>query len=132
MDYQLFTDTDTDITPEVAQKYNYFEEFANNSKYIVESAEILKETLGNYSQEKIKENKIAFIISIIFIISLVYYIILNICTKRNFQQKFLLFVNLKLYSITSLSKSSQKSVIYSSGISPASNDEIYPLNLGVI
>ncbi len=38
------------------EEYNYFEEFANNSKYIVESAEILKETLGNYSQEKLKEN----------------------------------------------------------------------------
>lgn len=38
------------------EEYNYFDEFANNSKYIVESAEILKETLGNYSQEKLKEN----------------------------------------------------------------------------
>lgn len=38
------------------EEYNYFNEFANNSKYIVDSAEILKETLENYSQEKLEEN----------------------------------------------------------------------------
>lgn len=38
------------------EEYNYFNEFVNNSKYIVESAEILKETLENYSQEKLEEN----------------------------------------------------------------------------
>ncbi len=38
------------------EEYNYFDEFANNSKYIVESAEVLKETLLNYSQEKLEEN----------------------------------------------------------------------------
>ena len=37
-------------------EYNYFDEFINNSKYIVESAEILKETLNNYSKEKLEEN----------------------------------------------------------------------------
>ena len=39
------------------EEYNYFNEFVNNSKYIVESAEILKETLENYSQSKLEENK---------------------------------------------------------------------------
>lgn len=38
------------------EEYSYFDEFANNSKYIVESAEILKETLSNYSSEKLEEN----------------------------------------------------------------------------
>ena len=38
------------------EEYNYFNEFVNNSKYIVESAEILKETLENYSQSKLEEN----------------------------------------------------------------------------
>lgn len=38
------------------EEYNYFNEFANNSKYIVESAEVLKETMLNYSQEKLEEN----------------------------------------------------------------------------
>lgn len=38
------------------EEYNYFNEFVNNSKYIVESAKILKETLENYSQEKLEEN----------------------------------------------------------------------------
>lgn len=38
------------------EEYSYFDEFANNSKYIVESAEILKETLSNYSQGKLEEN----------------------------------------------------------------------------
>ena len=37
-------------------EYNYFNEYVKNSKYIVESAEILKETVANYSQEKLKEN----------------------------------------------------------------------------
>ena len=40
-------------------EYNYFDEFANNSTYIVESAEILKETVENYSQEKLRENIIS-------------------------------------------------------------------------
>lgn len=38
------------------EEYNYFDEFVNNSDYIVKSAEILKETLENYSEEKLKEN----------------------------------------------------------------------------
>ena len=38
------------------EEYNYFNEFVNNSKYIVESAEILKETIANYSEEKLAEN----------------------------------------------------------------------------
>lgn len=38
------------------EEYSYFDEFVNNSKYIVDSAEILKETLINYSQEKLEEN----------------------------------------------------------------------------
>ena len=38
------------------EEYNYFNEFVNNSKYIVESAEILKETVANYSVEKLEEN----------------------------------------------------------------------------
>ena len=38
------------------EEYSYFDEFVNNSNYIVESAEILKETLENYSEEKLKEN----------------------------------------------------------------------------
>lgn len=38
------------------EEYNYFNEFVKNSKYIVESAEILKETLQNYSIEKLEEN----------------------------------------------------------------------------
>ena len=37
-------------------EYNYFAEFIKNSKYIVESAEILKETIENYSTEKLEEN----------------------------------------------------------------------------
>lgn len=37
-------------------EYNYFDEFVKNSKYIVESAEILKETIENYSVEKLEEN----------------------------------------------------------------------------
>ena len=37
-------------------EYNYFNEFVKNSKYIVESAEILKETIKNYSVEKLEEN----------------------------------------------------------------------------
>ena len=37
-------------------EYNYFDEFANNSKYIVSSAEILKETISNYTPEKLQEN----------------------------------------------------------------------------
>lgn len=38
------------------EEYNYFNEFVNNSKYIVDSAEILKETISNYSQKKLEEN----------------------------------------------------------------------------
>ena len=38
------------------EEYNYFDEFANNSKYIVSSAEILKETISNYTPEKLQEN----------------------------------------------------------------------------
>ena len=38
------------------EEYNYFDEFANNSKNIVSSAEVLKETLVNYSEEKLEEN----------------------------------------------------------------------------
>lgn len=38
------------------EEYNYFDEFVKNSKYIVESAEILKETIENYSVEKLEEN----------------------------------------------------------------------------
>lgn len=38
------------------EEYNYFDEFVKNSKYIVESAEILKETIQNYSVEKLEEN----------------------------------------------------------------------------
>jgi len=38
------------------EEYNYFDEFAKNSKYIVNSAEILKDTLVNYSEEKLEEN----------------------------------------------------------------------------
>ncbi len=37
-------------------EYNYFNEFVKNSKYIVESAEILKETIANYSETKLEEN----------------------------------------------------------------------------
>lgn len=37
-------------------EYNYFNEFVNNSKYIVESIEVLKETISDYSQEKLQEN----------------------------------------------------------------------------
>ena len=37
------------------EEYNYFEEFVKNSKLIVESAEILKETIENYSEEKLEE-----------------------------------------------------------------------------
>ncbi len=38
------------------EEYNYFEEFVKNSKYIVESTEILNETIANYSVEKLEEN----------------------------------------------------------------------------
>ncbi len=38
------------------EEYNYFDEFVKNSKYIVESAEILKETIESYSVEKLEEN----------------------------------------------------------------------------
>ena len=38
------------------EEYNYFDEFVKNTKYIVESAEILKETIQNYSVEKLEEN----------------------------------------------------------------------------
>lgn len=38
------------------EEYSYFSEFEKNSNYIVESAQILKETLANYSSEKLEEN----------------------------------------------------------------------------
>lgn len=38
------------------EEYNYFNEFVKNSKYIVESAEILKETMQNYSEGILEEN----------------------------------------------------------------------------
>ena len=38
------------------EEYNYFNEFVKNSKYIVESAEILKETIANYSETILEEN----------------------------------------------------------------------------
>lgn len=38
------------------EEYSYFDEFVNNSKYIVESAEILKRTLKNYDQEKLEQS----------------------------------------------------------------------------
>ena len=38
------------------EEYNYFSEFIKNSKYIVESAKILKETVENYTIEKLEEN----------------------------------------------------------------------------
>ena len=38
------------------EEYNYFEEYVKNAKLIVESAEILKETIANYSEEKLEEN----------------------------------------------------------------------------
>ena len=38
------------------EEYCYFTEFINNSNYIVESAEILKETLENYDVKKLEEN----------------------------------------------------------------------------
>lgn len=38
------------------EEYSYFDEFVNNSKYIVSSAEILKETLTNYTTAKLEEN----------------------------------------------------------------------------
>lgn len=37
-------------------EYSYFNEFVKNSKYIVSSAEVLKETVGNYSKEKLGES----------------------------------------------------------------------------
>ena len=38
------------------EEYSYFDEFVNNSKYVVESAEILKRTLKNYDQEKLEQS----------------------------------------------------------------------------
>lgn len=40
------------------EEYNYFDEFINNSNYIVKSAEILRETLDDYTQEKLNENRL--------------------------------------------------------------------------
>lgn len=37
-------------------EYNYFDEFVSNSNYIVESAEILKQTVSNYNIEKLEKN----------------------------------------------------------------------------
>ena len=38
------------------EEYSYFDEFVNNSNYIVNSAEILKETLAEYSMQILEEN----------------------------------------------------------------------------
>lgn len=38
------------------EEYNYFDEFVINSNYIVESAEILKETLKNYNKKNLENN----------------------------------------------------------------------------
>ncbi len=38
------------------EEYSYFDEFINNSEYIVKSAEILKETLANYSAKELEKN----------------------------------------------------------------------------
>lgn len=38
------------------EEYSYFDEFVNNSNYIVDSAEILKETLVEYSVQRLEEN----------------------------------------------------------------------------
>ena len=38
------------------EEYNYFDEFIKISKHILESTEILKETILNYSKEKLEEN----------------------------------------------------------------------------
>lgn len=38
------------------EEYNYFDEFVANSNYIVESAEILKETLTNYNKDILVQN----------------------------------------------------------------------------
>lgn len=38
------------------EEYCYFAEFINNSNYIVDSAEILKETLENYDVKNLEEN----------------------------------------------------------------------------
>ena len=38
------------------EEYSYFDEFVNNSNYIVDSAEILKETLAEYSMQILEEN----------------------------------------------------------------------------
>lgn len=38
------------------EEYSYFDEFVNNSKYVVESAEILKRTLKNYDKEKLEQS----------------------------------------------------------------------------
>ncbi len=38
------------------EEYNYFDEFIENTKYIVESAQILQETLQEYSKEKLELN----------------------------------------------------------------------------
>lgn len=37
-------------------EYNYFDEFVANSNYIVESAEILKDTLENYNKNNLENN----------------------------------------------------------------------------
>ncbi len=38
------------------EEYSYFDEFVNNSNYIVKSAEILKEVLSNYNVTTLEEN----------------------------------------------------------------------------
>lgn len=38
------------------EEYNYFDEFVNNLNYIVDSAQILKETVQNFSEDKLEDN----------------------------------------------------------------------------
>ncbi len=40
------------------EEYNYFDEFINSSNYIVESSEILRDTIQNFSRENLKESVI--------------------------------------------------------------------------
>lgn len=38
------------------EEYNYFDEFVSNLNYIVDSAQILKETVQNFSEDKLEDN----------------------------------------------------------------------------
>ena len=38
------------------EKYNYFDEFLKDAEYILKSANLLKETLNNYSKELLEQN----------------------------------------------------------------------------